>query len=179
MTPDQIVKRARSQIGLKTIYRLGGGNLDPSALTVQDELRSSDCSAFACWVFGVRKYQPRFAWLVKFNGGWLNTDGMYHDAALPVGFFERAPVAAPGMALVYPSARSVGKSNGPKIGHVAIVGSVSKSGRTLSVIHCSSGNYRDHGDAIRETGPAAFERVSYSILVSCATVAHEVKGAAA
>jgi hypothetical protein len=41
-------------------------------------------------------------------------------------------------------------------GHVGIVTEV-REGKVTKVIHCSSGNFRRHGDAIKETPPTVFQ----------------------
>ena len=174
MRVDELVTRARSQIGKGTVYRLGGGNLDPSAPHPRDEQESADCSAFACWAIGIRKYQPQFRWLVAFNGGWYNTGAVWRDADVPIGLFEMATQPYVGCLMVYPSVALArthlrGVRRGPSVGHVGVV-TEARGGKATRVVHCSSGNFRRTGDAIRETDAAVFERVAYSRYVWCATV---------
>ena len=75
--------------------------------------------------------------------------------------------------MVYPSAgraRVLGLSGrGPRDGHVGVVTETS-GGVATRVVHCSGGNYRATGDAVRETDAAVFERVAYSRYAWCATV---------
>ena len=109
------------------------------------------------------------AWRVKINGGWLNTDGIWADADLPVGFFEEIAAPRSGCVIVYPSAR-MARARGPAVGHVGIVTQILGGGASL-VTHCSSGNYRRSGDAIRQTTPEVFSRVAYTRFAWCAAVA--------
>lgn len=159
MKGTDLVKRAQSALGLSTIYRLGAG-APYTALTPADESGACDCSGFVCWVLGISRHQPTLGFLVRLNGGWVNTDGMVEDSTWPLGFFDRVPGdPEPGDLLVYPS-RSYAKlyqdyPKGPTIGHVGIV-----TGKNR-VIHCSAGNYRAKKDAIQETDPSVFTRVPY------------------
>jgi hypothetical protein len=78
---------------------------------------------------------------------------MVNDARKDTGFFQRLAAPKPGCIIVFP---------GPplrKIGHVGIVTEVDDLGTTATkVLHCSSGNYRKFGDAIRETPPTVFQK---------------------
>jgi cell wall-associated NlpC family hydrolase len=156
MTPQELVARARAQIGLPTRYVLGGGRTqgeDP-----RDEAGGCDCSAFVCWCLGLAKYQPQFAWLHQVSGGWLNTAGLWWDAVREkTGYFEQIDAPEVGSIVVYPPAYVVGKKL-PKIGHVGIVAEVGDAGlgTGLRVVHCSKGNFTRTGDAIQETGAEVF-----------------------
>jgi cell wall-associated NlpC family hydrolase len=164
----ELLKRASSQIGQSTVYRLGGGKT--TGESPRDEASSCDCSAFVCWALALRKHQPEFAWLKKVNGGWYNTDGIWWDALKePTGYFHEIKAPEPGALIVYPS-RATSKVAGPKIGHVGVIADV-KSGAVSSVIHCSSGNWKKTGDAIRRTAPAGvFDRSSAVRIAWCAFV---------
>lgn len=162
MRRDDIVNRAKSAIGHGTLYRLGAG-APFTAPHPWDEVGACDCSGFVCWVLGLSRYQPVLSFLKPLNGGWFSTDGMVCDSLNPTGFFEPVSGAPlPGDLIVYPAAwyaKQVHRAekrfgNGPRIGHVGIV-------TPTGVIHCSSGNFREHQDAIRETDPTVFTSVSY------------------
>lgn len=152
MTVAELLKRARAQAKLPTIYGLGRGRtLGPDP---RDETGACDCSAYVCWCLDIRKSQPALAWLRNVNGGWYNTDGIWWDATKEAtGFFEAIPAPRPGCVVVYPSSAHRDKKT-PPIGQIGIVTEV--TGNSYRVIHCSNGNYKNFGDAIRETGPAVF-----------------------
>ena len=153
MTVNELVARARGQVGKKTVYGLGRGTtLGDSP---RDETGACDCSAFVCWCLDIRKRQTQFAWLVKVNGGWFNTDGIWWDATKEsTGFFERIEKVRTGAIIVFPGKATSG-TPGPKIGHIGIVTAVNDNG-TFRVVHCSSGNFKTTGDAIRETPATVF-----------------------
>lgn len=170
MRRDEIVAKARRAIGHGTLYRLGAG-APQTAPHPWDETGACDCSGFVCWVLGISRYQPMFSFLKVMNGGWMNTDGMVCDALNPTGYFEPVvDVPLIGDLIVYPSGwyakvlKENNRSTAPRIGHVGVVSSV-LGGRAVSVIHCSSGNYRQHSDAIQETNPTMFTSVHYHRLV--------------
>lgn len=150
MRVEELLKRARSQIGRKTIYRLGSGGMCPGADRPTGDDGACDCSGFVCWALRLCR-NTNHPFYMKQTGGWINTNAMAADIKATAGFFEKLSKAKPGCIVVYP-----GGIPGHKIGHVGIVASVS-GGRPGTVIHCSSGNFRTHGDAIRETGPEVFD----------------------
>ena len=92
---------------------------------------------------------------VRYNGGWINTDAIYHDGAeSQTGFFMPLPQPEVGCVVVYGR-----KPPRRKVGHVAIVSGIT-AGRATAVIHCSKGNERWSGrDAILETPSTVFDRV--------------------
>lgn len=153
MKVDELV--ARGFIASPTVYWLGAGGMDPNAPTPGQK---SDCSGYVCWMLG-RSRQTTHPLYVKFNGGWINTDGIVHDAKSCLGFFTQIPKPKVGCVIVYG-----GKASGAprKVGHVGIVTELSSAHRdpyTMNVArvrHCSMGNYRKTGDAIQETGPEVF-----------------------
>ena len=157
MDVNEFLTRARGQIGKQTVYGLGRGTtVGPSP---RDETGACDCSAFVCWCLDIRKHQTQFAWLVKLNGGWFNTDGMWWDATKETtGFFETVDKPKPGAIVVFPG-KATSNLPGPKIGHVGIISSVGADG-SYRVVHCSSGNFKQTGDAIRETAPTMFTPAS-------------------
>lgn len=157
MDVNELLMRARSQVGKKTVYGLGRGTT--VGTSPRDETGACDCSAFVCWCLDIRKQQTQFAWLVKLNGGWFNTDGIWWDATNEsTGFFEKTDKAEPGALVVFPG-KATSKLPGPKIGHVGVISSVGADG-SYRIIPCSSSNFKQTGDAIRETLPTMFTPAS-------------------
>lgn len=135
-------------IGKGVRYKLGRGGIDPASPTPATPDGLCDCSGFICWVLEMsRKTDHPF--YVHFNQGWINTDAIVADVKAPVGLFSPA-VARPGALIVYPR-------SGKKVGHVGIVTKVT-GGMPDLVVHCSSGNFKSTGDAVRETPPTVFNR---------------------
>jgi len=139
MNPDQALQRARDMVGKGTVYHLGRGGFDPSKPLWSAD-RTADCSGFVAWAIGVPRELPPGSnrWLqttTYWNGGGAAGEGLFDQAS-----FERA---APGDILVFPDV-------GDKQGHMGLVSAVGSDAPAL-VIHCSSGNFRNTGDAIRET----------------------------
>jgi hypothetical protein len=172
MVPEQAIARARSQLGARTVYRSGGGKINPVSTDCRDELRSCDCSALLCWIYRINKYQGNeFWWLKELNGGWANTDGIWVDARglensgpeIMTGNFYEITSPRPACGVVYPAAW-VSKTHGPRVGHCGIVTKVNDDG-SYQVLHCSSGNYKRTGDAIQETSGKLFERIRSRIFV--------------
>ncbi len=151
MTVDELIARARSQIGLKIRYALGGGSV--SSDSCRDEHGGCDCSGFVLWCLGWPRRDATAAWLKHATNGWLNTDAIWYDAAEGPGQYVTPCDRAPGALIVYPAAW-MSKQPGPKVGHIGILTAPDR------VIHCSSGNQRRGGDAIAETETAVFDRVS-------------------
>lgn len=140
-------------IGLGTVYLLGAGGMQPASARPwdTDRGRHCDCSGFAAWACGYSR-QTSDPFYVGRNGGWINTDAMRADGYSTGGVFSAVAVAEPGDLIVFP-----GGVPGHNIGHVGVVAAVDASGKPARVVHCSSGNYRNTGDAIRETGPEVFD----------------------
>jgi hypothetical protein len=152
LTGEEIVARARSVIGRGCAYKLGAGGMRPLDPNPWDSSLNCDCSGFAAWCLGVSR-QTDDPWYEKQNGGWLETSAIVRDCETPYGHF--APViltaARPGDLLVYGDrTSSAGK---PQQGHVGICTQTGPRGPEM-VVHCSSGNFRKTGDAIRETDAA-------------------------
>lgn len=132
------LERARASLEHEVEYKLGKGGYDPAApLTSQ-----CDCSGFVAWCIGVpRELPPR-------SNKWLQTDTFWAGGP-PVGpdLFVSVPVtdAQAGDLIVYPDA-------GGSQGHMGVISEVAQGGVT-QVIHCSSSNWKNHGDAIGETPP--------------------------
>lgn len=96
MTPEALLTRARSAAGLGIRYKLGGGGMAPTAERPSDLAGQCDCSGFFCWALGISR-QTSHPLYRKFNGGWINTDAMVHDAIAPTGFFEKVELPAPSL----------------------------------------------------------------------------------
>jgi hypothetical protein len=144
-----MIARARSAVGRRTKYQLGEGGTRPAAELPGAPLKGCDCSGYVCWCLGIARHTDHNLY-AHFNGGWINTDAIVHDACAHSGFFYKIESPKVGAIIVYPSQRP-----SRKYGHVGIVTEV-KQGKMSKVIHCSSGNYANLGDAIAETGPETF-----------------------
>lgn len=151
--PEQIVVRARSQIGLKTRYVLGGGHAGGDSC--QDRDKACDCSGFICWVLQ-RRRRCDLPWAATVNGGWLNTDLWWYDAMHDEHLGSRCEPQA-GALIVYPASWMDKRKTGPKIGHIGLLTAPDR------VIHCSGGNFKRAGDAIQETGLEVFLKVASTI----------------
>lgn len=180
MNVDNVLARARSQIDLPTTYRMGGGKITPVGSDCRDESKSADCSAYIIWVLRLRKWHHDDIWFMEeLNDGWYSTDGMFLDAKSSFGFFQELAFPLPGSIIVYPAhsgRMGLPPPPGPRVGHVGIVTDVSRrqnarAGRrgelegvafvptvARKVVHCSAGNFRGWGDAIRETDATVWER---------------------
>lgn len=110
-----------------------------------------DCSGFVCWALGISRKTDHPLYL-KFNGGWINTDAMVHDARKSSGFFSGLDKPKAGCLIVFGKPPGAGK-----VGHVGIVTKVDAAGKVKAVIHCSAGNAKK-GDAIQETAPIVFDQ---------------------
>lgn len=148
LAPDVVVERARSAISLPIAYKLGAGGRDPRAKTPGAEC---DCSGFVAWCLGVDRYLPRAGVPTHGAGDWLECSALWRDARSPYGFTAEVEpdMARIGDLLVYPD-------SGGRQGHVGVVSEVDSDGPTR-VVHCSSGNYKSVGRAVRETGVEVFK----------------------
>lgn len=165
MTIEELLARARSQIGKQTRYALGGGTVSGS--TCQDLTKACDCSGFVLWCLQLRRQYPNEAWLKQATGGWLNTDGIWYDATEGPHRFVR-PLAVPqaGGLIVYPAAW-MSRQQRPKVGHIGILTSPE------TVIHCSAGNMRRYKDAIAETSTAVFHQPSMILVWPLVVTNHD------
>ena len=147
LTRFEVLARSRAAIGRGTTYKLGaGGRLSNPG--VGTEL---DCSGFVAVVLGVDRYLEK--WLPHYEGGdWLETTTLVRDALSSWGFVSAVPWpdAKPGDLLVW-------GDRGKGQGHVGVVATCGPDG-PKTVVHCSSGNFKQTGDAIRETGAGMFLR---------------------
>lgn len=147
ISSSEIVSRARGAIGLGTRYKLGaGGRLKNTGIGTE-----CDCSGFVAFALGVDRYLA--TWLPHYEGGaWLETTTLERDALSPWGF-----VQADAWKNGLPGDLVVWGDRGGRQGHVGVVATADASG-PRTVVHCSSGNFKATGDAIRETGSALFLR---------------------
>ncbi len=152
-----MISRARSAAGKGTKYQLGEGGSRPAAALPGVPSRGCDCSGYVCWCLGIARQTDHNLYM-RFNGGWINTDAIVYDARENTGFFYEIPSPKVGVVIVYPSKRPA-----RSYGHVGIVTEVRES-KVSKVIHCSSGNYTSHRDAIAETGPEVFINNADTIL---------------
>jgi CHAP domain len=102
-----------------------------------------------CWCLGISRKTDHKLYK-QFNGGWINTDAIVHDADTSTGFFYKIDSPKVGAIVVYPS-----RKPDRKYGHVGIVTEINQD-KISKVIHCSSTNYKDLGDAISETDAGVF-----------------------
>lgn len=152
ITREEIVLKARSMIGARTVYLLGAGGMHPEAAHPWDNERGrhSDCSGFVAWCCGYSRF-THDTWYANRNGGWINTDAIRADGLDAGGLFTAVAKAQPGDIIVFP-----GGVPGHSIGHVGVISAVDSNGKPTRVIHCSAGNYRTALDAVRETGAELF-----------------------
>lgn len=143
MKREQAVLRARSAIGHGAIYVLGAGGKNPHAAEPWDiPGMGCDCSGLAAWALGLSRFI------------WLDTSRIYAIARGERAFTEvKWTEARPGDLLVYPD--RLGTDQKRHQGHVGLVSEASGTG-PIMVVHCSSGNFQRHSDAIQETGPEAW-----------------------
>jgi LysM repeat protein len=148
----KLLRRARQVLNKGIKYDLGAGGMIPTMTTPANLKNACDCSGFVCWCFRISR-KTRHPLYMKFNGGWINTDAIVHDARKETGFFRLISTPRIGCVVVFP---------GPplrKIGHVGIVTEVNNAGTIATkVIHCSNGNYRRTRDSIQETDPNIFKQ---------------------
>jgi len=157
MTVNELLKRARSALGKKVKYRLGAGGIDPKSPTPASVDNACDCSGFVCWCLGISRKTDHPLY-VRFNGGWINTDAIVHDANQPTGFFRKIDEPKVGCLIVFPS-----KKPRRPYGHVGIVtevkeGKVTKSStvrRAISV-NTVTPSKRRHQRSFKSQTPSSF-----------------------
>lgn len=167
MTPAELVERARSVIGKGCVYGLGKGGMRPHDPHPWNSERKCDCSGFAAWALRVSRETDN-PWYRQQNGGWIETSAIVRDCETPFGFFAlvHKKDARVGDLLVYGDRMS--KAGKPQQGHVGICTQVGAKGPEM-VVHCSRGNERKTGDAIRETD-ASWWYLADGIVARCAWV---------
>lgn len=119
LTIDEVWQRVAVTDSQPVDYLLGGGQARANAphpwkaFTVGDQYyaRGCDCSAAACWIVGVDKYDP-------ITRLWYGTDNMWGDATGPQRRFKRLNAATQGCLAVYPHYTRNGKQ---QAGHVGLV----------------------------------------------------------
>src|SRR5262249_41728790 len=114
---EEILSRAATASKTATKYKLGAGGMDPAAVSPGNIRAECDCSGYVCWCLGISRKTDHPLY-VKFNGGWINTDGIVHDALTATGFFTRLEAPKVGCLIVYPAQKPK-----PAIGHVGVVAS--------------------------------------------------------
>lgn len=141
-SPERTLERARSALGRKTVYKLGQGGMNARIPLTQ----KCDCSGFVAWSIGIPRQVP------PGSGGWLDTDNYWNGGrSVRLGIFDAVErkAARPGDLYVYPD-------HGGRQGHIGIITDTA-GGAPSRLIHCSSGNWRSHGDAIQITGCTLFD----------------------
>lgn len=159
MTVEELLERARSQVGLGIRYKMGGGTSKAARHTCADTKNTCDCSSFVCWALGIDK-NGSYPYLrppgnpPDPSGDWYGTDQIWEDAVrLRLGQFQQIDTPVPGCVIVFPTTWKSGKAR--PAGHCGIVSAVGR-GQSLRVLHCSSGNFKAHGDAVQETNAGVF-----------------------
>lgn len=170
MIATDITRRAFAGISMLVDYRLGAGGRDPASPTPADDEGDCDCSGFVAWCLGISRKVTQPAY-VRFNGGWLSTDGMVHDALTVGGILDQVPHdddARPGDVVVY--------GNGPRVGHCGILVRTATLGAQYpiqkwdpskprdywEIAHCAAGTSPGH--AIRVTSMERFTRGARSVV---------------
>lgn len=146
-----MIEKARSAVGHKTVYKLGMGGMKPGREKPGNSEGQSDCSGFYAWYLGISRQDKRIA------GGWIETTAICKDAKGPQKLFRKLDKPVVGCGVVYPDRDG-------RQGHVGVVSEV-KHGIATRAIHCSNGNYRNFGDAIRDTPAELFTRNPHTIYV--------------
>ena len=159
--PAQTMERAAACKGKGTEYKLGKGGMDPA----KPFPAQCDCTGFTAYAIGIPRELP------PGSGRWLDTDaywggggGAKKAAGHPLFTEVDKANAAVGDLLVYPD-------HDGKQGHIGIVVATNGNG-SRQVLHCSSGNWKKHQEAVRETDSAVFDaspntrvmRVDYAAL---------------
>lgn len=157
---ETVVARALSAVDTATEYALEK-KIQPkrTAEYWPEAGMRTDCSSFVAWCLrmSAKVNHPLY---VKVNGGWLETTAVYQDGLHKTGYFSEVEHARPGSLLVF-------GDHAGKHGHMGIV--VESDGPGIggvrSVVHCSSGNFKQHGRAIRQTDAAIWISNPRSIIV--------------
>ncbi len=171
---EELLQRTESQKGLGIEYRLGGGAVHAARNTCADGAHTCDCSAFVCWALGIDK-QGSYPYLVppgkpvEPGNQWYGTDNIWNDAVhLEVGLFQQIADPVAGCVVVFPARRRPDGKSTP--GHIGLVVRGGPAG-VEAVLHCSSGNFKATGDAIRETDDTVFRNRVGLIYAWCARIA--------
>lgn len=165
MEIETLLGRARSGLGKATRYDSPGVMPGFGASTWPHEGACNDCSGFVLWCLRFPSSDPasrrvNHPLYTRLNGGWFETGTIYADAGAPVGYFRRIADAVPGALLAYPD--QVAEDGATTDGHAGIVVEAAANRQGVAaatrVVHCSLTNWRETGDAIRETDARVFLR---------------------
>jgi hypothetical protein len=135
-----VLARAHAAVAQGIRYKLGQGGMNPGSSTPGHD-GQCDCSGFVAWCLGMSRKTPD-QFYVHFNGGWIETTGVWTDIEQSVGIFEES-IKRPGAVVVYPDAHG-------HEGHIGIIVDAN------SVVHCSHGNDTHFGNAIQITPLTVF-----------------------
>lgn len=156
MTPADLIKRARSQLGKNIRYKLGAGGygVDKPAPGgggghAPDQC---DCSGFVCWALNISRLTSNEYYKLHLKTEWISTVSMHRDCGDSAGLFRQLDAPQPGCIVVYPDG-VLGAQ-----GHVGIVTALDAAGQVRAIIHCSSGNFKKTGDAIGENLDANWQK---------------------
>ena len=158
MESSYAVRRALSALGKKTAY-VSPGKMPKFAAETFPAGAKLDCSGFIYWCLRFTSPIPESRMVdhplyKKVNGGWFETTAIYRDGKESTGYFREIQPAV-GAFLVFPDYR--GSDGHTHDGHIGMVTEIDPTkfglARVRKIIHCSLGGWRNHGDAIRETGP--------------------------
>lgn len=141
-----VVARALSGVGSSTTYTMKDMSSAPlEAERWPEKGMRIDCSGFIAWCLRMPR-RVRHPLYQKVNGGWFETTALYRDGMDQTGYFGKVDTARSGSLLVYPDRAGVE-------GHVGVVIEATGDGikGVVSVVHCSSGNFRKTGKAIQQT----------------------------
>jgi len=142
MKVDAVIGRALSATGLGIRYKLGAGGMKPGSPTPAAGGKC-DCSGFVAWCLGMSRQTNEYFYR-SFNGGWFETTAVWTDIGRSVGIFDEC-ARLPGAVVVYPD----------HDGHQGHIGLIVDD---THVVHCSMGNDREFGNAIRKTSLDVFDR---------------------
>jgi hypothetical protein len=160
MQVSTVIDRALSALAKGTVYSSPGRMPSFSAHTWPHKAKN-DCSGYVSWCLRFSESRKVDHSLYRrVNGGWFETTAIHRDGEESTGYFSKQARPMPGSLLVYPDA-------GGNDGHIGLVLEAKGMGiaGASKVIHCSAGNYRQHGDAIQITGPNAWLARKDSIIV--------------
>lgn len=135
-----VLARAHAAVAQGIHYKLGQGGMNPGSPTPGHD-GQCDCSGFVAWCLGMSRHTSD-QFYVHFNGGWIETTGVWTDVGQSVGIFDETS-KKPGAVVVYPD------EHGHE-GHIGIIVDAN------SVVHCSHGNDTKYGNAIQITPLTVF-----------------------
>jgi len=160
MDVNTLIARAQSGLGKHTKYESPGVTPPLTAVTWPASGAKNDCSGYMAWCLRISRAvdHPRYK---QVNGGWFETTAIHKDVANSWGFFDQLATPKIGAFVVYPD-------KGGHDGHIGVITGVIAGKKGVagikSIIHCSLGGWKNHGDAIRETPPDPFTARSDSLI---------------